>query len=412
FREEYRRYYPFGAVASQVLGIVGVDHRGLSGLEASFEDVLTGEKGWRPMWRDGRGRGVLPPGTVAAAPVDGWDVTLTIDPAIQCALEDVLEKIFLAHTPRVAIGVVLDPRTGDILAVAQRPTFDPNRYSMSSPESWRIRAFTDTYEPGSTIKPLIAAACLEEGLAEMDEMIDCEMGTWMIQKRRLRDFHPYGLLPFTGVISKSSNIGMAKLGLRLGPELLRKWVARFELTDKAGLPIPDEGRGRITSASKWNLYSTTSVPMGHEVAVTPIRLACAYAALANGGILRRPRLVSRIEGPWGGKSFSPDAGRRVLSTLVSRGQIGAALVSAVLKGTGRRAALPDVTVAGKTGTAEVIGEGDEVIASFVGYAPAEDPEVLALILVDRPQGKRPTGGIVAAPAVRSVLREALSRPGR
>ena len=412
FREEFRRYYPLGAVAPQVLGFVGVDHRGLAGVEESFESIQTGQSGWRGVWRDAKGRGVLPAASTAAAPVDGWDVVLTIDTSIQCTLENVLERVFRTHKPRVAIGVVIDPRTGDILAVGQRPTFDPNRYSLAAPEARRLRAHTDTYEPGSTIKPLIAAACLEEGVTRLGEPVDCEMGTWRIERRTLHDFHPYGVLPFSAVISKSSNIGMAKMGLRLGPERLRSWVEKFGLTEPTDLPIRGEGRGRVTPATLWNLYSTTSVPMGHEVAATPIRLACAYAALANGGVLRRPRIVSRIEGPWGSRDFPPDPGRRILSGLVAKGKIGAALVSTVTQGTGKRASIPGVAVAGKTGTAEVIGKEDAVVASFIGYAPAEDPEVLALILVEEPQGKRPTGGTVAAPAVRAILKAALSGPSR
>ena len=412
FREEFRRFYPYGPVASQVLGFVGVDHRGLAGVEQSFESTLAGQSGWRGVWRDARGRGVLPPASLSAAPVDGWNVVLTIDGAIQCALENVLEKVHRIHRPRVAIGVALDPRNGDILAVAQRPTFDPNRYSLASPETWRLRALTDTYEPGSTIKPLIAAACLEEGITHLAEPVDCEQGAWRIEHRTLHDFHPYGVLPFSAVVSKSSNIGMAKMGIRLGPERLRDWVVKFGLVTPTTLPLPGEGRGHVTALDRWNLYSTTSVPMGHEVATTPIRLACAYAALANGGILREPRLVMGVHGPRSRRDFPPDEGTRILSPLVAKGQIGAALVSTVVQGTGKRSSIAGVAVAGKTGTAEIIGRQDKVVASFIGYAPAEDPEILVLILVEEPQGKRPTGGTVAAPAVRAVLKEALCSPGR
>lgn len=408
FREEYRRYYPFGTVAAQLIGFVDIDHKGLTGLERTFDETLTGRDGWRRVWRDALGRKVLPPAGAAEAPVDGRDVVLTIDTAVQCALENVLERVFRAHRPKAAIGLVMDPETGDILALAQRPSFDPNRPGLSPPENHRLRALTDTYEPGSTLKPLIAAACLEEGIVTLDEPVDCEGGAWRIGRRTLHDFHPYGVLPFSAVISKSSNIGMAKLGIRLGPEGLRSWIERFGLTERTGLPFPLEGRGRVTSEEDWTSYSTTSVPMGHEVAVTPVGLVRAYGALASGGILRKPRLVMRIEGPADRREFPVDEGKRVLSSLTARGHMGAALVSTVVKGTGKRAAIRGIAVGGKTGTAEVIGKEDEVVASFVGYAPAEDPEAVVLVLVEEPEGRRPTGGSVAAPAVRLVLKEALA----
>ncbi|MBI4577152.1 MAG: penicillin-binding protein 2 [Planctomycetes bacterium] len=412
-RETPLRLYPRGTLAAHVLGLVRYEDqelRGMAGVEAARDGILRGEPGHRVENVDALGRPIFLDhalGATGRAPRDGETVRLSIHPEVQAACERVLDEAVGRWQPRGACAVILSPADGAILAMASRPAFDPNARVTLDPAATKDLCIAARYEPGSTFKPLVAAAALEAGAVRLDEVIDCEDGIFRVPgtRRVLHDHHPYGLLSFPEVIIKSSNIGMAKVGLALGDERLRDAVLAYGLEGRTGLGLPGEVEPQVTPAARWSTYTTTSVPMGHEVALTPLALAAGYAALASGGVWHRPYLFLPPEGRRGAPP-----GRRVLEEATARAMTEI-LVRVVEEGTGQRARLEGVAVAGKTGTAQKREPGgryshSRFVSTFVAYAPAEAPRAVVLVLVDEPRGAY-YGGTVAAPAVRSILEAVL-----
>ena len=411
FRDEYRREYPQGVVAAQVIGLRDIDGVGRGGIEERFDSVLRGQNGKRYVARDSRGHVIEILDKDHQAPVAGQNVRLTLDVVVQLYAERELDQVMKEWQPESCSAIVIDPTNGDILAMATRPTFDPNRPQEASPDSWKNRAIADIYEPGSTFKPMIVSYGLDQGVLQRDENFHCQNGEYRMGRRVLHDHHRYGLLSLTDVLVKSSNIGMAKIGERMGNEQLEKAATLFGFGRKTGIELPGELPGILRPLKKWTSYSTGSIPMGHEIATTPLQLITAHAALANGGELVRPRIVLQDQ-----QDSISAVSRMTISTVsreTARWIIEHPMQEVVERGTGKKARIPGYHVFGKTGTAQCLSaDGGYVhgkyISSFVCGAPAESPRLLTLVVVNQSSvGGETFGGKVAAPAAANILRQGL-----
>ena len=411
FRDEYRREYPQGVVAAQVLGLRDIDGVGRGGIEERYDSFLCGKSGRRQLARDSRGHVIEIINDDLLPSVAGQSVRLTLDVVIQLYAERELDQVMAEWKPESCCAIVIDPRNGDILAMANRPTFDPNHPENATVESWKNRVIADIYEPGSTFKPMIVSYGLDEGVMQTDDTYDCENGEYRMGKRILHDHHRYGRLSLTDVLVKSSNIGMAKIGERMGNERLAKAANLFGFGRKTGIELPGELPGILRPLSEWTSYSTGSIPMGHEIATTPLQLVTAHAALANGGSLIRPRIVLVED------QDSISVVSRMTSPTVSRETarwiIEHPMQEVVTRGTGKKARIPGYQVFGKTGTAQSLSpEGgylhEKYISSFVCGAPVESPRLVTLVVVNQSAvGGETFGGKVAAPAAAKILRQSL-----
>ncbi|MEW6682585.1 MAG: penicillin-binding protein 2 [Nitrospirota bacterium] len=412
---EPRRMYPRKALLSHVLGFAGTDHEGLEGLERFYDRELRGEKGWLIYERDGAGHRLFPKGLQYVAPSRGRDLILTIDEVIQHISERELDAAMADSGAESGSLIVMDPWDGGILALAVRPTFNPNAVDYSSPAQWRNRAITDAFEPGSTFKLVTAVAALEAGLVRPNEIIDCENGRWVMPGGVLHDHEPLGRVPFTDVITKSSNIGTAKIALRLGDERLARAIAAFGFGRKTGIDLGGEAPGRVPPVARWSKRSAATIAIGQELMATPLQLVAAYAAVANGGRLVRPHLVVRVEGSEGRGVAGPSedaSGPRVMSERTAA--VMTRLLEGVVEpgGTGALAAIEGVRVAGKTGTAEQVDPEtgrysfDREVTSFVGFAPSRAPAVVVAVVLENPRG-RTWGGTVAGPVFARVTEATL-----
>lgn len=422
FRDEYRRVYPAGGLAAQVVGLVSDTRadgelRGLSGVEAMLERELAGVKGLREVLRDGTSRGeLLETGRFELPPEDGATVTLTIDAEIQRICEEAAARAAAEWKPAGIAIVALDPRDGRIQALASWPTFHPEaRHVAPPPEALRNRTIQDTFEPGSILKPLIAAFAVERRAVSPEQSFDCTSPA-RFGARRVEDVHSHGTLAFPDVIAQSSNVGMARIAMALGPEGLVAALERCGFGARTGIGLAGEERGQTTPLADWSYHSTISVAQGYELAVTPLQMASAFAALANGGVRMRPQLVERIVDGRGRvvRELRPEEAARIVSAEVACEIMVPALVRVVEEGTGKRARLERWTVAGKTGTAKKVIPGRGYVAgryrsSFCCFAPAEDPRIVLLVMVDDPasNGPVPYGGTVAAPIAKEILERAL-----
>jgi cell division protein FtsI (penicillin-binding protein 3) len=407
---EYDRRYPFGALLSHVLGFESDDPACNEGLERTLDPVLRGVSRTFEVSVDGRRR----PIDVPAVATSGGKATLTIDVLLQKVVEEAMDELVGEFRPKWAAAVILDPRTGAILAISNRPTFDPNDPSRAPADARLNRAIVVPYEPGSTLKPFSAAFALDKGLVRPETMYDCENGLWKVGPRILHDHHPYGRISLAEIIIHSSNIGAAKIGCQtLGRTRLYECMKAWGFGMPTGSDLPAEDNGRLFPLSKWSIYSDTSVPMGHEIALTPLQLAAAMGAIANGGTLYRPFAVRRLEAADGSllHEASPQAVRRVIGEKASREMVEI-LKRVVTEGTGKKAQVPGVAVAGKTGTSQKIDPvtrrytHEKYISSFVGFAPADDPKMVMAVVVDEPHGAY-YGGTVAAPVVSKIVERGL-----
>ncbi len=428
FRQEYLRQYPQGSVAAHVLGIRDIDNRGHGGLEEFFDDRLRGRDGQRVLTRDARGVVVEVESAASITPVHGRSVVCTIDLLTQIALERQLEHIMDRWTPvGGACGIVMDPRSGDILAMASRPDFDPNTPADAADHAWTNLTISAMFEPGSTFKPLIVGWALDQGVLNRSDMIRCFSGAYRMGSRILRDHHAFHLLSVEDVLVRSSNIGMARIAERLGLDGLYNGTIAFGFGRRTGIELPGELTGLVRDRRHWNLYSLGSVPMGQEIAVTPLQLITAHAVLAGDGRLMRPHLLLPDTERMGTASATeppPRSAAAQVESTVLRPQTAAWLVrhpmkQVVERGTGTAARIPGLSVFGKTGTAQKIDpetgtySDSRHICSFLCGAPAENPEVLVLIVVDEPTAPGGHyGGTVAAPAAARVLQNALERSRR
>jgi len=416
---EGRRFYPHNTLAAHILGFVGVDSQGLEGLERHLDDFIKGEPQYIDVDRDARGREILR-GGVAPAPAEGSRVVLTIDAGIQDAAERELAAGVAAAQAVGGAAVVLDPTTGEVLALANLPTYNPNQPGAVRESRWRDRvrnrAITDPYEPGSTFKAILAAAAVEEKAVRPSEMFFCEHGRSQIGKWAIHDTHPHGWLSFAEVIQYSSNIGASKVAERLGRERYYQYLLAFGFGVRTGIDLPGETPGIMRPLETWSRIDLTTHSFGQGVSVTALQMATAFAAIANGGVLMRPFVVRRIVMPGGEVALEPGpvVVRRVVSTRTA--EIVTELLRRVVEergGTGTKARLDDFPVAGKTGTAQKVnlqtgGYSSKRIGSFVGFVPANAPRAVILVLIDEPKTAS-YGGVVAAPVFRAIASAVLKR---
>ena len=416
-RDELLRRYPQGTLAAHVLGLRDIDGIGRGGIEQGFDEILRGRDGSRQLVRDARGKVIDIRGDVAA-PVAGSAVTLTIDSVIQTHAERELDALLEEWSPHAACAIVIEPATGEILALASRPTFDPNNPTEAIETAWRNHAVASVFEPGSTLKPLVVAWALDHGAADRDETTDCENGEYRMGRRLLHDLHPHGELSLTDVLVHSSNIGMAKIGERLTNTELYRSVISFGFGRTTGSGLPGELPGLVRPLNQWNSYSTGSVPMGQELAVTPLQLAVAHAALANGGEIRRPKIIRQDER---GADDTADPALAIVSRVVSedsaRWTVEVPMTEVVERGTGTHAKISGYRVFGKSGTAQKTDEtgaysATRTVCSFVVGGPSAKPRAIVLVMADEPtKGVSHYGGTVAGPAAARILERTLAHMG-
>ena len=412
FMAEAKRFYPRGSLASHIVGAVGKENQPLEGIELNYDKYLRTSGSKVQVARDASGR-VLSTGMVMET--KGNDIILTIDEGLQYIAEKELDKAMLKWRSVAATAIMMDPFTGEILALASRPAFDLNDIMGAVKNDVRNRAITDIYEPGSTFKVVAGTAAIEEKLFPAGQTFDCSRGSIEVGGKNIKDAHKHGVLSFEEVIQKSSNVGTIMIGMKLGKERIYDYAKRFGFGDRTNIDLPGEVSGWIRKPEKWSATSLGAITIGQEVAVTPLQVLRAYSAIANGGYLVQPHLVSQILTPEGQQvfSFSPDQKKRIISENT------AAAMRDILKtvveegGTATSAAIDGNKVAGKTGTAQLVDQRtkryskDRFISSFVGFVPADNPKIAMIVVVHEPKGQI-YGGVVAAPVFKAVADQALS----
>ena len=410
FLSENRRYYPKRELASQVLGYVGVDNTGMSGVEYAFEESIRGRAAKVVVTTDARRR---PVGHTERPSTDGNTVVLALDESIQYAAERELDRAMTETGSLSGVVVVLEPMTGEVLALANRPTFNPNRFAAYPSSRWRNRAVADAYEPGSIFKIVTAAAGIQEHVVNPDEVLDCGNGVIEIAGTTINDHAVFDKLTFKDAVARSSDIGMIRVAQRVGRENFSRYMRDFGFGAPTGIDLPGESAGLLRPTAKWSALSLPSLSFGQEVGVTALQMAMAAAAVANGGYLMKPLVVGRVEDAAGGvvKEFKPLVVRKVLEpeTVDTLTEM---LKEVVRSGTGKHAAIAGYVVAGKTGTAQKVDPSGHYsmidhVASFVGFVPAARPALVVLVSLDSPRGPKNQGGDVAAPVFARVAEAAL-----
>jgi cell division protein FtsI (penicillin-binding protein 3)/stage V sporulation protein D (sporulation-specific penicillin-binding protein) len=416
FEQDFVRTYPNGPLLSQVIGFVDHDHKGALGIERTMQDFLQGANGFRYTEQDRTGKELVPYRGLESAAKDGCDVTLTIDLGLQNIVENELGRAMDEYKPKGAIAIMVRPQTGEIMAMASRPTFDLNNPGESDADETKNRAVVYMVEPGSVFKIVPVSAALNEKLVTPDTTIFCENGHFMYGGRLLRDAEPQGVLTVHGVLQHSSNIGAAKLGLQLGENRLYDYARRFGFGQKTGIALTGEIPGLLSPPQHWSKLEITRIPMGQSVAVTPLQMVMAMACVANNGKLMKPMIVSQITDPTGRvvATYSPEAQRQVVRPETCR-KVIPALQDVVAAGTAKSAVVPGFKVAGKTGTAQKIDPkggymSGHYVSSFIGFLPADDPKFVLLVTLDDPtvKGELAFGGRTAAPVFSQIAARAVS----
>lgn len=419
-QKEPKRFYPARDLAAQVLGSVGMEDTGQSGIEHEYDDQLRGRAGKMFISVDARKRWFS---DVETQPDPGDNVVLTIDKNIQYIAEKELEQAI--HDTQAIAGTVIveNPHSGEILALANRPTFNPNNRKQITPGALTNRAVSYVYEPGSAFKVVTISAALEEKLARPDELIDCQMGSIVYNRMRIRDSKAHGILPVWGVLAESSNVGTIKIALRLGEERYYKYIRAFGLGQQTGIELPGETRGITKPPSRWSKVSIAAISIGQEVGVSPIQLAAVISTFANDGVYVAPRIVAGTLPLQAGVqtvafhagaqtvTFHPAEGRRVVSSYTAA-EMRSMMQKVILEGTARRASLDGYTAGGKTGTGQKIDPATGAYsktkynATFAGFAPLNNPQVVVTVILDSPIGLH-QGGQVSAPVFRRVTQQVL-----
>ncbi len=398
---EWRRYHPLGPEIGHLLGFVGIDGRGLEGVELSFNSRLAGTPGIRQVQRDARGHS-LPGGIWLKEPEKGQPLHLTLDSSIQSIAYAALADGVRQQNARGGSVIVMRPKDGAIVAMANWPGFNPNNFGKFKPGQWRNRVITDVFEPGSTLKPFTVAAALESGRWEPDSKVFCENGHYQVADYTIHDEHKEGWLDMTGLIARSSNIGAAKVALDIGPEQLFDTLTSVGFKRKSGVGLSGESPGIIPPIGRWGPVETANIAFGQGIAVTPLQLATAFCVLANEGNYVAPKLLQSDETP---------NMQRVMQRQDARSIVAMLTAATATEGTGRKAVPAGYTVAGKTGTAQKPSKDgsyaeDRYTAVFAGLAPADNPELVIVVVIDEPQ-KSIYGGQVAAPVFRNIVATAL-----
>ena len=415
FQKEPKRFYPARDLAAQVVGTVGMEDSGQSGIEHAFDDELRGRAGKMFISVDARRQWFS---DVEKQPEPGENLVLTIDKNIQYIAEKELERAI--HDTQAIAGTVIveNPHTGEILALANRPTFNPNLRKQITPGALTNRAVSDVYEPGSTFKLVTISAALEEKLTNPDEVFDCQMGSIVYNGMRIRDSKPHGLLPVWGVLAESSDVGAIKIALRLGEDRFYKYIRAYGFGQQTGIELPGETRGLTKPVSRWSKVSIAAISMGQEIGISPIQLAGLISTFANDGVWVAPRIVAgKVEPNSVPQSalqtvaFHPGASHRVISSYTAA-EMRSMMQKVVLEGTGRKAILEGYTSAGKTGTAQKVDPATgaysktKYIGSFAGFAPLNNPQIVVAVILDSAVGLH-QGGQVSAPVFSRVTQQVL-----
>lgn len=416
--KEGRRFYPNRQLASNLIGFTGLDASGLEGVEKYYDTMLKGSSARLTGERDAMGRGLLYEDLDKTVPLRGMEVELTIDKSIQYIAEKSLKKAVDAYEAKGGTAIVMDPMTGEILAMATLPSFDPNDIRRYGSGSWRNRAIADVFEPGSTFKLFLIAAALEESIVKPENRFYCENGKYRVADRVFHDTKEYGWLTVTEILKYSSNIGTAKIGEELGSEQVYRYLKAFGFGSRNGIDLPGEAAGVLRHPKNWSKVSLHTISFGQGVSVTGLQMITALSSIANGGFLMQPYVVKSVKEP-GGRPVAethPVVVKRIISDDTAKKLTRMMVEATGKKSTGELAALPDFEVAGKTGTAQKpdfkkggYARGD-YIASFMGFVPADDPRLAILVTVDEPQGEY-YGGKVAGPVFREIAEESLAYLG-
>ena len=406
------RTYPSQRLAAHVLGFISndVEQTGISGIELTFNTDLAGVPGWRKTEMDRHQRELVAYRDEDVEPRDGMNVVLTLDAGLQNIVESELAAGMEKHNPVSASCIVVRPRTGEILAMATLPNFDPNQPGHSPMEALRNRVIADTAEPGSTFKIVVVTAGLNEHVVSLNDLFDCENGHFSFAGRVLHDHAPFGVLSVEKIITHSSNIGAAKIGIRLGDDKLFDYMKRFGFGSRTEIPLPAERMGTIHPLKDWSKVSIAQIPMGQGVTVTPLQMVMAMSAIANKGLLMRPMLVDRLEEPDGkiAVKYKPQPVRQVAGLGAGQEMVTALKTVVTKEGTAEQGALEHYTVAGKTGTAQKVEHGQYVqkfYSSFIGFFPADNPELCISVVMDDPKDSH-YGGLVAAPVFHAIAERA------
>ncbi len=414
FVKESKRFYPNSEIASHVVGFTGIDPEGLEGIELKYDSTILGGTGYLVTERDALGRRVYNKGTVVNNSAKGQNLTLTLDKNIQYIAEKELTKAVEENGAKAGIALVMEPATGRVLAMANYPSFNPNAYNKSSAQELRNRSIADSFEPGSTFKIFLIASALEEKSIRPGDGFNCENGSYSIGGRTIHDTHKYGYLSVSQILKYSSNIGSAKIGVRLGQEKLYTSLSNFGFGQKSGIDLPGESGGMLRSKNRWFGVDLATISFGQGVTATALQIATAASAVANGGLLMKPYLVEKISDDSGKvqRVIAPEVKRRVISEETAK-TVARMLEGVVMEGgTGVNAAVDGYRSAGKTGTAQKVDpltRGYSVnkrTASFVGFVPLEKPRLTIVVVIDEPKTSS-YGGIVAAPAFSAIAQQSL-----
>jgi len=414
FLRENKRFYPNSHLAAHIIGFVGLDSKGLEGIELQHDVLLNGKQNVLITERDAMGRGIMMSGGPYEKEEHYRNIILTIDKQIQHVAETELSHSVQKWGANGGMVIVMDPKTGKILALTSSPFFNPNQFIQYRPRSWRNRAISDVFEPGSMFKAFLAAAVLEEKIVQPTDSFYCENGFYTVYDRTIRDHSKHGWLTFHQVIKVSSNIGAAKAAEKIGKERFYRYLCDFGFGEKTRVGLPGEAKGIIQHPRYWPPITLNTIAFGQGIAVTGIQMATALSAIANGGVLMRPQVVERITNERGEviQSFQPEAVRRVISEETSRKVIGLLKATTEKGGTGEQAVPQGYEVAGKTGTAQKVDSilggysEDRFTSGFMGFAPADEPKIVVLVVIDEPQGST-YGGVVAAPVFRAIVEKVL-----
>jgi cell division protein FtsI (penicillin-binding protein 3) len=408
---EPRRFYPNRGLAATVMGHAGSDGGGLDGVELALDRELRGTSSSVQGVRDALGRDIAVDGNRDPAATAGRDVMLTIDRYLTFITERALQAGAAEHHAKGAMAIVMDPRTGEVLAMASVPGYDPNDPNSAVAVGARNRAVTDTYEPGSTMKTFTIASALDAGVVKPEDRFDCMMGKMMVGKYSIHDSHPHGVLTVAEVFKFSSNIGATKIARRLGRDAFADALGRFGFGHPTGIGLPGERSGLVRPVEKWGDIGFANVSFGQGITVTPLQMVAGVSAIAGGGIYRQPRIVARVveaDGTTGAPSVAPD--RRVMSANAAHTMLGIMRGVTEKGGTAPEAAIDGYSVGGKTGTAQKVANGHydatKWVSSFIGVVPIEDPRLAIIVVLDEPQGSH-LGGVVAAPIFKEIAEQAL-----
>ena len=410
--QESQRYYPNDNLAAHILGFNGIDSQGLDGVEMTFDSYLKGRSGSIVIEYDARGREIPQATHRFMPPVEGHNIYLTIDLVIQQIVERELDRVMKETQAKAATIIAIDPRDGGILALANRPDYNPNKFSEYSPKFWRNIAVSNAYEPGSTFKIITTSAVMSEHIVKPEERF-FDPGEVEVQGRNIHCWKHggHGSQSFTEVVQNSCNVGFVNVGLRLGRDPFYRYIDAFGFGRHTNIDLPGEAKGITIDRTKATPINIATMSIGQSIAVTPVQLVTAVAAVANDGKLLRPQIVREVKDKSGQviRGFQPDAVRQVLDTSVTK-QVNEILESVVSQGTGKNAYIEGFKIAGKTGTAQKVGAGgylpDKYVASFVGFAPADSPQVAMLVIIDEPVGLY-YGGQIAAPVFGAVMKDVL-----